>query len=1064
MGADIAKRVGVYRAVISGADGVSGEFTFSVVSGPIASAVLNPVSSMILKDSTTIVTLSLQDRLGNAVSPDLYNIELSAENGSIIDAGGNAKKSLSLSIFDSSVAFMVRGEKTGEMKIFAKISNHSASGNKELTSEKTLKIIDSVQVGLQFENSSNAIKIGSSALPVRLQIRDSAGNTVTGFSSIATISVPAGAGKFSQEVIEIKNGQSENFTYIPGTVAGVHNLTLNIPGIGILSETPLTLMAGDGMYIDHTETADQLIFTVRDRYGNIANYSGAGRLTYNAESPQEVTFENGKYTRAKTSGYYMMEVPDLQNNNIIYEEAGKEYVIEAIARYAVQIFTNDAQYQFANDYNARYTVLAGGSFLREAEDIIFHTDKNNSQSLAASTLLSSPLAEETIISVFPNGGYSVGQLDDMVLETSLNIERKFPVLHVLDSVRKTEIAKILYNFEDAQLLACKASDVCDIAHGNNTIAGKLLVDETLGYNISLQNKKIFISSQGANLLSIDNTGAVEAQSSVSFSLRNYDTTHALVIDALHNGAKIAEISFQYAGNENVALVENIFQNNFKNISPRIQTSGYQIENFSDKIFGNSATGIVVKRSLSYNIYDESKIGPTGIDDIGTLAENPGVGWMGDNRMLLSYAAGDTVGEATKWFQTYMLVNMGDPVASVKHGAADTEIDGLDKTIGTQIADSRKSQIHDFFQKDMNADNLPDVLVQYSDGFMELLLNIGGKFRSAGNIAYLPRLRNSLVQVADFQGDKFSDIISLDDEGKLRLISNSERKFTEQEIVLTNNTSAPKNIQQMKILDMDTDGKEDLVYLTSGGQLGILYGTEKAGTFEQKILDETLGITLKQTSDTHGGALKSNFVAQPQTVIGQESSAVVSSEPGLTDTRIQAEVYYQERVGQTASLSQTEVDAKTAERLSALFSDGSEEVLNAKSNDNTLRTTAVPLETFIRSQYASLVGMEAVKNFAAKNNILYPDDAISVEISIKNNNSETATGVKYLDTIPEIFARDNSLTYSVEVDGKNFEKNFVEKNSGDYDLEFEVGDIPAGATAKIRYTLSILPMSYGEMLV
>lgn len=36
-------------------------------------------------------------------------------------------------------------------------------------------------------------------------------------------------------------------------------------------------------------------------------------------------------------------------------------------------------------------------------------------------------------------------------------------------------------------------------------------------------------------------------------------------------------------------------------------------------------------------------------------------------MLLSYAAGDTVGEATKWFHTYTFVNLGDPVAHVDHG-------------------------------------------------------------------------------------------------------------------------------------------------------------------------------------------------------------------------------------------------------------------------------------------------------------------------------------------------------------------------------------------------------------
>jgi hypothetical protein len=43
---------------------------------------------------------------------------------------------------------------------------------------------------------------------------------------------------------------------------------------------------------------------------------------------------------------------------------------------------------------------------------------------------------------------------------------------------------------------------------------------------------------------------------------------------------------------------------------------------------------------------------------------PGVGWQGNNRMLLSYAAGDTVGEASRWFHTYTMVNLGDPITHV----------------------------------------------------------------------------------------------------------------------------------------------------------------------------------------------------------------------------------------------------------------------------------------------------------------------------------------------------------------------------------------------------------------
>ena len=43
--------------------------------------------------------------------------------------------------------------------------------------------------------------------------------------------------------------------------------------------------------------------------------------------------------------------------------------------------------------------------------------------------------------------------------------------------------------------------------------------------------------------------------------------------------------------------------------------------------------------------------------------------------------------------------------------------------------------------------------------------------------------------------------------------------------------------------MDADGKDDIVYLTSLGELGILYGTNTVGTFAKNILDANLGLSL-----------------------------------------------------------------------------------------------------------------------------------------------------------------------------------------------------------------------------
>ena len=43
--------------------------------------------------------------------------------------------------------------------------------------------------------------------------------------------------------------------------------------------------------------------------------------------------------------------------------------------------------------------------------------------------------------------------------------------------------------------------------------------------------------------------------------------------------------------------------------------------------------------------------------------------------------------------------------------------------------------------------------------------------------------------------------------------------------------------------MDTDSRDDIVYITASGELGILYGTDQTARFVKKILDPTLGITL-----------------------------------------------------------------------------------------------------------------------------------------------------------------------------------------------------------------------------
>ena len=76
-----------------------------------------------------------------------------------------------------------------------------------------------------------------------------------------------------------------------------------------------------------------------------------------------------------------------------------------------------------------------------------------------------------------------------------------------------------------------------------------------------------------------------------------------------------------------------------------------------------------------------------------------------------------------------MVNLGDPVAHIDHNRVGTEIDGIDRTIGSIVTRGTQSGISDVFHPDMNADGIEDLIVLYQDGYMELFLNHNGKFRS-----------------------------------------------------------------------------------------------------------------------------------------------------------------------------------------------------------------------------------------------------------------------------------------------------------------------------------------------
>lgn len=117
----------------------------------------------------------------------------------------------------------------------------------------------------------------------------------------------------------------------------------------------------------------------------------------------------------------MVDIPTLKENIITYTDDTGSHSVAGLEKYAAYINPDRGQIDFAPDYNARYTVLAGGSFLREGEDILYNTTPGQSQSLAVTTVLENPYTEDTLFTLYPGGAYILGSGGDRVVESSISI-------------------------------------------------------------------------------------------------------------------------------------------------------------------------------------------------------------------------------------------------------------------------------------------------------------------------------------------------------------------------------------------------------------------------------------------------------------------------------------------------------------------------------------------------------------------------------------------------------------------------------------------------------------------
>ena len=729
-------------------------------------------------------------------------------------------------------------------------------------SSKTITIIDSV--GLKLTLATNPVSLNGST-GLTSELLDNNGKTVESYKG------PIKFTNLNDKIVNLVNQMPQKMdggilddSVMPietSTLAGEAEILVEVPGF-VSDSVKVKVLPGTAKKIELSSDVTDYIYakgnnvtlkaTLLDKYGNVVDTDNSTPIKFDITNLTEdfVQFMGAKTAIAlkgvattiikggngsgkanlcaKKQAAGMLD--DCEKDPDAVETTVKPGIL------SIKVVDHVTQID-AKEFSPRalYMSILGGAFgdpivnNNLAQTFLYDT---KARAQAITSLTSTPDEKKRILNVDAYGKISLMAED---IETKAVFATKsfnYQKIVVSDNVAKKELASIFLVPKNGLPLDIVTGD--DLPSAEGIYVKQLLTDDP-DLMITKKTDGIYVESEGETKAKIDLSGRISINDDI-YGLRLVDEENdgfrtnnfSLVITVSEMPAALVTYK-QNSGDVKTVPYYNNGNSFFPGVYVQLKSPSKKydlISSFSGSSTAESKGVYLIDTEIPIDATQAPGFPQTSIEKAATSA---GIGFDGQNKHMLFFTAGNSVGESNMPYASEVGITYGDPTVRLKvTGIVGmvSQFSGYAKTIGKPLFYGDEA-ILNMLEFDYNGDDYDDLLLVYEDGYIRLLENENSnkRFNDRGFILNIPGGAFSATKI-DVNNDGYDDLLVGTKESCKKgeectsLFTNIKGHLERQ----TLNLAVDGKIYEMKVGDANADGCDDIFTSDSAGNIRIFYNT------------------------------------------------------------------------------------------------------------------------------------------------------------------------------------------------------------------------------------------------